>query len=166
MNYKIFLFFIIMFSGLNATADESLKLIGKGNYTFFLLDVYEASLWASNKTNIYDGNLNLELKYKMNFEGKDIVKQTQKEFDSAGVPSKFSKKWSNDLEFIFPNVSKGDRILASYKPADGIKFYLNEDNFLGEIKDIEFSRSFLDIWLGPKTSDPDLRDQLLGVKDE
>lgn len=164
--YRILITIFFSFSSVGVNGQLPLKLIGKGNYTFFLLDVYEARLWAANKKNIYEGELLLELKYKMNFEGMDIVKQTKKEFDNADVPESKSKRWSSELESIFPNVSKGDRILARYAPSKGIKFYLNESNFIGEVRDLEFSRSFLDIWLGPKSSDPDLRDKLLGVGDE
>lgn len=166
MKFGVLLILLIFISSFSSYSKQSLKLQGRGIYTFFLLDVYEATLWTSGTKNIYEGELNLQLKYKMNFEGKDIVKQTKKEFESAGVTSENSEKWVVELDSIFPDIKKGDSILASYKPFSGIKFYLNEKKFLGEVKDMELSKSFLDIWLGPKSSDPELRDRLLGVGNE
>ena len=163
---KLICILIYIFLSSNVCAKLPLKLIGKGDYTFFFMDVYEASLWAQSNKNIYEGRLRLELKYKMNFKGRDIVKQTKKEFLNADIDELKSNKWSTALDSIFPDVSKGDRIEASFSPSSGIKFYLNEDSFLGEVKDIEFSKSFLNIWLGPKSSDPQLRDRLLGVSNE
>ncbi|MBC7538457.1 MAG: chalcone isomerase family protein [Bacteriovorax sp.] len=139
-------------------------LRGEGEYKWFFFNVYEVKLWAPSAENLYSNSLLLEIKYKKSFKGIDIVKQSEKELVHAGVDSSVVSKWKGKLLEIFPDVKAGDRILASFLPSEGITFYLNSTKELGRIVDLSFSKSFLDIWLGDKTSDPDLRDKLLGRK--
>ncbi len=40
-------------------------------------------------------------------------------------------------------------------------FYLN-NKFIGKINDTQLAQYFFDIWLSPKTSDPKMRQALLG----
>jgi hypothetical protein len=47
---------------------------------------------------------------------------------------------------IFPDIKKGDTIEAKYHKEGFTDFYHN-NNFAGKIKDSEFSKIFLDIWL-------------------
>ena len=143
---------------------SNLPLRGQGIYKWYFLKVYEAKLWADQGDDLYSKSLLLELKYKRDFKGEDIVKQSIKELVPIVNPASELKKWENSLFKIFPDVKEGDTIQASFDPKVGITFYLNSTKELGKLADIEFSKKYLDIWLGEKTNAPDLRTQLLGKK--
>lgn len=126
------------------------------------LSVYEAKLLAEKGNDIYSRPLLLELKYSRSFKGKDIVEQSIKELVSAGNDKSQLEGWREKLLAIFPDVKESDIIHASYNPEAGIVFHFNSEKELGRITDLNFSKKFLDIWLGEKTSAPELRKKLLG----
>lgn len=165
---KIFmtLALLLSFIAVSFGAENSMKLLGEGRYTFMFMTVYKARLWAVNKDDLYSNTVTLELEYKMNLKGKDIVSQTKKELLKAGIEESKANEWSSLLLPIFPDVKEGDSLMAKFNPINGIKFYLNQEMLLGEVKSIPFSKAFLDIWLGPKSSEPSLRNQLRGGIDD
>lgn len=141
---------------------KGLTLRGQGEYKWFFMSIYEAKLWGSHNEDFFRGSILLELKYRRSFKGKDIAKQSEKELLRAGVDIVVLNKWRPKMLDVFPNVQAGDSIQASYDPLKGITFYYNNSKELGKFDDVEFSQSFLNIWLGEKTSDPELRNKLLG----
>lgn len=146
-------------------SDElNLPLMGKGFYSWFFINIYEATFWARPDTELYTSPLVLELHYKRNFKGRDIVDQSLKELSRGGISDKELEVWKLKLIEIFPDVKQEDKIQARFTPQTGIAFYLNSNKELGRIEDVNFSKKFLDIWLGEKTSAPDLRLKLLGLK--
>lgn len=165
-NYSkiIYIFFVnfLITSASFANTTSLPELRGKGDYYWFMLHVYEATLWADKKAELYSSPLVLELKYQRNFDGKDIVKQSMKELDHLGAPASERARWESELLSIFPNVKKGDTIRARFHPEEGVYFYLNENKSLGKLSDVNFSKNFLDIWLSEKTRAPELRKKLLG----
>lgn len=143
---------------------KELPKLGSGKYTFLFMDIYKATLWGVKGSELYSAPLRLELEYQRDFDGEDIAKQSVKEMNKAKVDPKIIKKFSGKMYEIFPNVKDGDKIVADYRPGEGVVFYLNSKTKLGVFKDLDFSRHFLNIWLGENTSDPELRDKLLGDK--
>ena len=160
----IFFLMFILIGNITYANEFTIKypLRGQGVYKWFFLKVYEAKLWAEPRENLYSAPFVLELKYKRNFKGKEIVDQSVKELLHAGVEASLIDKWRVRLLEIFPDVSENDSILASYNPDAGVIFYLNSTRELGKITDSNFSKQFLDIWLGDKTTAPELRNKLLG----
>jgi Chalcone isomerase-like len=141
------------------------ELAGKGKLTFFGLEVYEASLWATPNFKSIDfekHNFALELHYLRNFSATDIAKRSLDEMQRIEpVPDQKAAFWTKALSEAFPNVKKGDRLIGVHKPGTGTTFWMNGKRS-GEIKDAEFSKHFFAIWLSPKTSEPKLRLALLG----
>lgn len=163
----VILFLIFLVQNFSfASVKGKVPLIGEAQYNWFFLEVYKAKLWSNSTelNNIYKNPLALELEYLRDFKGKDIAKQSVKEIISAGVEEKYAKSWEEKLTEIFPDIKEGDKLLASYSPELGIVFYHNTKKKVGEIKDLKFSKIFLDIWLGDKASDSDFRKKLLGIK--
>ena len=70
-----------------------------------------------------------------------------------------------ELIKIFPDVKKGTVLYGVKTIHSTTQFYQN-DVFLGEVKDIQFTQRFFNIWLGEKTSEPKMRQTLLGLDDE
>lgn len=141
---------------------KNLPKRGSGKYTFLFMDIYTATLWAEKDKPIYSTPLRLELLYKRDFDGEDIASRSVKEMEQAGVSKGVLKEFKSEMFKVFPDVKKGDRIIADFDPKTGVTFYLNSKKRLGQFKDLEFSKHFLNIWLGEKTSDPKLRSKLLG----
>ena len=65
------------------------------------------------------------------------------------------------MQQAFPDVKNGDRITGVQQPGEGLRFYVN-GRAGGELRDAEFARRFIGIWLGEQTSQPALRQSLLG----
>jgi hypothetical protein len=140
------------------------QVLGEGTYSWFFFDVYKATLRSESKDNLFEKPLSLELVYLRNFSGSDISKQSVIELESQGVSTEELKEWSKLLDGLFPNVKDGDQILANYDPSEGLTFYLNRSTKLGRISSIDYSKSFLNIWLSKKSSAKELRKKLLGMK--
>ena len=139
-------------------------LFGQGKYTYWGFDVYQAKLWT--ETSSFQPNawhqhpFALELTYLRDAEGKKIAKRSIEEITKQkDLPSSKSQSWLSTLENLFPNVKKAQTIAGIYIPNYGAKFF-HENNFLGDINDPEFSRSFFEIWFSNRTSAPELRKKL------
>lgn len=164
MLIKAILFMLVLFSSSSiwAAEHENLPLRGQANFKWYFLQVYEAKLWGEKIEDIYSKPLKLELKYSRSFKGKDIAEQSIKELANAKIPKEKLDQWKPILLEIFPDVNEGDVIQASYHPKEGVIFRLNSIKEIGRLTDLEFSKKFLDIWLGQNTSAPELRNKLLG----
>jgi hypothetical protein len=142
---------------------EQARLVGQAKYTYWGFDVYHARLWSDSnlQTDSWQQNrFALELIYLRDFEGKSIAKRSideinkQKDLDPPKI-----REWLNALENLFPNVKKNQSLTGLYIPNYGVKFY-HMNQLIGEIKDLELSKSFFDIWFSNKTSAPELRKEL------
>ncbi len=167
MIFKNIVFIVCLFvmsSSFSKVEPAGKVLRGKGLYTWFFIDVYNATLRADKSNELYKYPLSLELSYLRSLSGEDIAKQSAKEILKLGGNKYIVGKWTVEMNKIFPDVNAGDSILANYTPDTGIIFYLNRTKELGKIKDQKFTQAFLDIWLSEKTRDQEFRRQLLGIK--
>lgn len=156
---KILTLFMLLIS---AHSSFALELVGEGKYSWFVFDIYKAKLWSGspNLAQLYDNRLKLELEYTRDFAGQDISKQSEKEMLNAGLEQEYISKWRAKLYSAFPNVKEGDKLMADFIPNKGINIYHNEKLY-SSIMNEEFAMNFLNIWLGDKTSAPELRDKLI-----
>jgi hypothetical protein len=145
-------------------AFEQPRLIGQAKYTYWGFDVYQARLWSETPLLIDSWQQNrfaLELIYLRDFEGKSIAKRSLDEISKQkDIEAPKAREWLNALEGLFPNVKKNQSITGVYIPNYGAKFF-HMNNLIGEIKDLELTKSFFDIWFSSKTSSPELRKELL-----
>lgn len=128
-------------------------------------EVYDARLFTVNGFNAEqfgDHRFGLELSYLRSFKGSDIAQRSIDEMRNVTeVTPAQADGWLKAMSAIFPDVQRGDRITGVHLPGSGARFYLN-DRLLGDIADEAFSRSFFGIWLSPKTSQPRMRETLIG----
>ena len=167
MKFKLFLLMFI-FMTQYVRAESKIKplsenLRGKIDFTFLLFDVYEAKLWSERNSGLYTKPFSLELIYKRDFKGEDITDRSISELKKQGIIKEELNALDELIRPIFPNIKKGDSILASYNPDQGVIFYLNRKNIIGQIENDKYAKLFLDIWFGANTSDKKMRDILLGV---
>mgnify|MGYP002133122481 CR=1 FL=1 len=149
------------------TSMPEAKKLGNSKFTWFGLHVYDAQLWSSVGGTQFDYKQHpswLELKYGRDFEGSDIAEQSREEMEKIGSGSDEKlKAWEKKLAEIFPNIKKGDTLSALYLPGKVMQFFHNGKP-LAALNDMELARSFMGIWLDTKTSEPDLRKKLIGLR--
>lgn len=149
-----------------AVADAS--LIGKGQYTWFGLSLYEARLWADKKNfsaaNWSGSSVALELIYARRLYGERIAVASIDEIKKLGMgtPAQHDA-WLSAMKKMFPDVEEGTQLIGVYAPGQPTRFY-RDGVSLGEVSDPEFGSAFFGIWLHPKTTAPKLRAALLSGK--
>ena len=141
------------------------KLSGQGKLTFFGIHVYDARLWVQDGFKATDYArlpLALELEYARALNGKSIAERSLDEMKrSADINDTKAKEWLAQMKTLFTDVNKGDRITGVQVPGAATRIFIN-GKLRGEIRDAEFTRLFFGIWLSPRTSEPKLREALLG----
>ena len=142
------------------------RLIGKGRLVVWGFQVYDAKLWAQpgfKPDNLSAQPFALELAYLRDFTSKDTAERSIKEMRrAASINEEQAKTWIAAMQRVIPDIKQGDRIMGINVPGNGAQFLVN-GKASGEIRDAEFARLFFGIWLSPKTSEPKLRDILLGA---
>jgi hypothetical protein len=137
---------------------------GSAVMRFFGLHIYDARLWSAAPL-AGDGAaqpLALELIYARSLVGEQIASRSIKEMQGIGVVTDAqAARWLAAMTKLFPDVKAGDRITGVQAPGQGTRFFFN-GGLRGEVADADFTRLFFGIWLSPKTSEPRLRQQLLG----
>jgi hypothetical protein len=149
-----------------AQALPGASLSGQMRFRVWGFEVYDASLWTLPGFSAvgFDAHpLALELRYLREFDGADIAERSVKEMRRiAQLTAEQERRWLEEMRRVFPNVRKGDRLLGVHRPGQGAVFWFNGQP-RGEIRDVEFTRLFFGIWLSSRTSEPALRQALLGA---
>lgn len=149
---------------LNAALPEA-RRAGTTRLKMWGFDIYDASLWVTpgfRADRWSQRPLALELRYLRNFDGEDIARRSLDEIKRAGPVSETqAAQWMREMRGAFPNVKKGDRLLGVYEPDTGVRFFHN-GTATTPIADPQFAQRFFAIWLGAQTSEPAMREALLG----
>jgi len=143
----------------------ALQRLGEARMRFLGLHVYDISLWPAGGAFAFDRPFALELRYAMNFKGRDISARSIQEMKGLGYadPAKLAR-WQAEMDRLFPDIKPGDRLVGLHLPGKEARFFAGERP-LGAVADPEFARAFFGIWLDEKTSEPKLRLRLLGRPD-
>ena len=141
-------------------------LQGQGRLRFMGLQVYDIRLWTTEPGLPPDAwtrkPLALEIEYARNFAARNIAERSLDEMRRAGpVAAEAAERWLRTMTQVFPDVKAGDRITGVHRP-EGLSRFFHNGQLRGEVKDAEFTRRFFGIWLGETTSEPSLRESLLG----
>ncbi|WP_156824218.1 chalcone isomerase family protein [Salinimonas chungwhensis] len=145
---------------------ENPQIVGEGKFTYYFWDVYNATLYAPDGDWDKAGSFALNLEYLRDFEGKKIAERSIEEIKKQGFTDEgVLDQWRQEMEKIFPDVSDGDSITGIATSDNATRFFLNNE-LIGEIADASFTEHFFNIWLGEKTSEPELRDKLIGDSSE
>ena len=140
------------------------EVVGKTRLKVLFWNVYDAVLIAPAGQFEQSKPFALELKYLRGFEGKEIASRSVDEMRDLGMQDEVKlAKWYQEMQGIFPNVTEGQMITGIVDSEQISHFYL-DDKPLGKVHDKEFSDWFFNIWLSQDTSQPKMRQQLLGLK--
>jgi hypothetical protein len=142
------------------------RLQGQGRLRFLGLQVYDARLWVGERrvgrSDWAELPLALEIIYRRKLVGKQIAERSLKEMRGlASMDDARAQAWLAEMTRLFPDVKDGDRLTGIQRPGEAASFYLN-GRLRGEVRDAEFTRLFFGIWLSPQSSEPALRQSLLG----
>lgn len=141
------------------------QIIGTGEFRMFGFDVYNARLWSATQPLASDQPFALELIYQRRISRDDLVQASVdeiKRLSGTSVSTGQLAAWEAQMQQAFVDVQAGTRITGVYLPGRGARFFVGQQ-LRYEIKDPAFARAFFDIWLDPRTSNPELRQQLLGT---
>lgn len=151
---------------------KKLELNGLGLRTKVVFKVYVAGLYLE-KTSRSGEEIaaseqvkRIELAFLRGVDGADVAKAIADGFNNnAGAALPALKDRIAKFEKLIPNVKKGDRLLFVYRPgaAAGVELSHNGAS-IGRIEGKDFGDALLRVWLGPKPSDKDLQDGMLGLK--
>lgn len=150
-----------------AQALPDAKLAGQTRLRVWGFQIYDARLWTApnfDATRHTSQPVVLELSYLRDFEARAIAERSISEMRrSAPISAEQESRWLADMQRVFPNIKTGDRLLGAHRPGSGAVFWFNGKP-QGEIRDAEFAKLFFGIWLSPKTSEPAMREALLGMR--
>lgn len=138
--------------------------IGKAKFSVLFWDIYQSTLFAKGQEYAYfDHNqpVMLKINYLKDISKDELIERTAEQWQHLGIESADVADYTKALAKLWPNIQAGDS-LALLLDSQSSTFYYN-DQFLGQGPVGSFGRVFLDIWLSPNTSQPKLRQQLLGA---
>jgi len=154
----------------NALASDW-RVLGQARLRFWGLDIYDATLRVGtgfNAQGFEQHRLTLDLQYLRKLYGSAIAERSLKEMQGvakaqgAAIPEADAQRWLERMKAVFPDVKAGDRIRGENVPGVGAHFWLN-DKSIGQVNEPAFSALFFGIWLSPHTSQPAMRQSLLGI---
>jgi len=157
-----YLLLIYVLSINTAFADTQFNKVGEARMEYLFWDVYDATLYTP--TGSYTANqapVKFTLTYLRDFDAKDIVKATNEQWQHLGKPQ-LTARYADKLLAIWPDIKKGES-LTLLTDEQGHSTFFHNDNQIGRIEDDTFAEDFLAIWLSENTSEPSIRNQLLGI---
>ena len=153
---------LLFFNPVYADLTAQLKTVGKGEVSWFLMDIYQASLHSAD--GVYTDKKYpqaLKIRYQRSFKKQWLVEATDKECQKMAITRQQYKPWLTQLSTLWHDVKSGDSI-TFFVAENGQGSFYHNDELLGVIESPEFADAFLDIWLAKNTSQPRLRRQLIG----
>jgi len=151
----------------------ALTLNGAGVRTKFFFDIYIGSLYLTKKNHDPEAILTLDgpKRISMHFLYDEVSKEKLVDGWIDGFKNNHSRseyeKLTPELErfnTLFTNMKKSDVLDFDYIPNQGTFIYHNKKR-LGHIKDADFYRALLKVWLGNEPADDDLKQAMLGITD-
>jgi len=140
------------------------QVAGDGRLTFFLMDVYDAALFAPQGQFKDDEPFALQLVYLRDLKGQSIARTSAQEIRRLGFTDHQTLiRWEGEMTKIFPDVSNGVSLTGVYTK-DRTTVFFKDGKKIGTISDPAFGKWFFSIWLNEKTRAPELRRELLGMK--
>ena len=147
------------------TGMPSLKAVGGGLLRVFGFQVYNAYLWTPEGASFDQSKPHvLDIHYLRTFSAKQLAERSIDEMRGQGTGSEaVYPKWITEMQRVLADVKEGDRLIGIVTPARTAKFFHN-GTYRGEVADAAFTDAFFGIWLGEKSSQPGLRERLLGKR--
>ena len=146
-------------------AAPPMQKVGEAKLRVLFWDIYQSRLYTESG-NYQRGQrpLKLEIQYLLDIKSDALVDRTRTEWEQQGLENANQEQWLAALRELWPDVSQNDVLVLEIDQDNRSTFYHN-GNRLGTIEDAGFGQQFVDIWLAPTTTRPELRLALIGAAD-
>lgn len=146
---------------------NNFQSVGQAEFSVLFWDIYQSELFTPS--GIYqpitnDDPLLFQINYLRDITQKDLIEKTVEQWQHIGIEKVVYQNYVEQLQLLWPDITAGDQLALLVEPTQS-HFYFNSQ-YLGTIDDSQFGQIFLDIWLSEKTSQPDLRQSLIGAQSE
>jgi hypothetical protein len=136
--------------------------VGKGRLTIFMTPILDVALFAPDARWRSDAPYALQVTFLRSLEGHKLVGHVLDEMRHIGFGGDPRlMQWGQSLDSILPDVTKGDVLTGVRDERGGARFYLGTQP-IGHVADTVFTNAFFGICLSPRTSQPQLRRDVLG----
>ena len=153
---------LVLASQANIPDLDTMDLVGEARLKVLFWNVYDAQLYAPQGRWSMENSYALSLTYLRDLKGRKIAERSIEEIRNQGFSEEAKlTHWFEMLASIIPDVNEQNTIVGVADAQSNTRFFL-DGQLIGEIQEPEFTRAFFNIWLGERTSEPELRDQLLG----
>lgn len=142
---------------------EGFKLLGQAKLSILFWDIYESKLFTSDGKLPLSGHCQhsmFEIQYLRDISKQELLDNTLAQWQHLAIDEEQYMPYLLALESIWPDIKAGDQLTLLTNAATTV-FYFNQQK-VGEIESEQFADLFLRIWLDENTSEPKLRQQLLG----
>ena len=145
----------------HAKATAEMAQVGRGTLRYLLLPVYDAYLYADNGSFNYppEGAYRFGLVYHKAFNSNQIINETVQQWQQQDL--EVPDAWIMELQHMIPDVGKGDSLELQVDISNS-GVLLHNGLEVATVDDTEFLQAFIGIWLEENTSEPALRNKLLG----
>lgn len=138
-----------------------MREVGKAKFSVLFWDIYQSRLLSpSGRFEKTKKNYIFEITYLRDISKNDLLARTVEQWQHLSFDKEQYQGYITKLEDLWPNIKAGNSLSLWVKPNTS-EFYFN-NQYIGAIDDDSFGELFLAIWLSPETSQPKLRQQLLG----
>ncbi len=141
---------------------KELNKIGQGEMQYLFWTLYTAELYRGTNFQEEDQSQALRIIYEKSISKDALIEATAQQWEHLNYPQEDIDRWIEPLQSLWPNVKPGDALILKTDKTGVSQFYFG-DQSLGKIQDPEFGDAFLSIWLSQNTTEPELRQQLLGL---
>ena len=149
-----------------ADGEPRLGVRGRGTLRFMGLAVYEAELAVAagfDPARPEASAFELKLAYLRKLSGAAIVDRSIQEMRRGGeIAPADEARWREFMARAFPDVNRGDVIVGRWQPRAASSSFAHNAGAPVELLDPVFGPRFFGIWLAPHSSQPELRERLLG----
>ncbi len=144
--------------------DKHFQQLGKAKLSVLFWDIYESTLYTSDGKLPFSSNACqqtlFEIRYLRDISKKELLENTESQWRYLNVEKATYSDYLTLLNDIWPDIQAGDQ-LSLLTQGSVTVFYFNQQK-IAEIENRLFGELFLRIWLDENTSEPKLRQQLLG----
>ncbi|MEE9492639.1 MAG: chalcone isomerase family protein [Gammaproteobacteria bacterium] len=152
--------------------DQPLLLNGAGLRKKFFIKVYRAGLYLPERSTSTDiiSNMPGAKNVRMNILHSKIAAKKSRTAWTDGLKKNLSetdfaanKAALDQFNALFPDLHKGDQLDITFHPGNGTTITLN-NSLLGTVAGDQFYSALLQIWLGDKPADNNLKQAWLGQR--
>lgn len=159
--FRIILLLIAIVIPFKHAFSQTWKTVGTGQMQWAFFKIYTISLQTFD--GIYKPGVfpqALEITYHRDIPSKRLVNATRDQLKHIAYTHPDLENWMQQLSDFWPDINKGERLRFEVDQEQNNVFFHNGQT-IGSVANAEFSYAFLSIWLSPKTSEPDLRQELI-----